>query len=795
MSSTSRRSLEVGATVLVPHDRVGILRFIGNVDEKPGLFAGIELINGSPGRNNGDYKGKKYFDVEVPNSGLFYSYDSIATLNVGSATGGVSKPSAFAANHNNNNNNNNKRVSTGTFVTTAKGTKAVRDKRLSLDSQATVKGNTRRSFTATLATTTTDSRTHNHHHHHPFTTTTTTTRRTSLTPIRSGISSTNDLASQIDILTRQQDALKQEKMQLASDLSQYKAQLDNKVSLLQEYENSIEEILKPTIEDYKYQLQQKDTKISKLKQQADQQRDELRDAISALEDQASENAEIYTTEITSLKKTIAENEQIIESLSQKTTTTDQPEIITTLKAEIQEKTELITSLKDQIRVKETMIASSIKQDPIVTNDDVENFSVVNNGIDSAEFEAMKVEFEKIKVESKKLMEEIVKKDISIQTLSDEIALLKNEHNVKTTIETKSTQINELQIKDQQSLDSNNEKLESLKETYKSQISDKNLEISKLNEMVADLSLQQGMSSEVQELKTMLVVKEQEIFKLQEDNMKISKLNADIGDLKKRNLELIERSNEAEALRSQLNNNDPQELIKKDVEIEKLKHNIQVIDELNGKIEKLQNDNSLLTNSEANILRQYEDLRYRHSETEVDLVKKNQVIDQLKSDILELRTTNDELLKENEQLKSESELLEELQKEEMLEKSNKIEMLLERIKELESSNNKQFSSQKSPINNNSLSSIDTGNIIFSPDSDTKRLSNTSSIVGDDQWENSNVKSAGKPKQLRYSSTPEIIQGELPIYKPKGNFDASAGRSKWCGLCEREGHDSYECPYET
>lgn len=42
------------------------------------------------------------------------------------------------------------------------------------------------------------------------------------------------------------------------------------------------------------------------------------------------------------------------------------------------------------------------------------------------------------------------------------------------------------------------------------------------------------------------------------------------------------------------------------------------------------------------------------------------------------------------------------------------------------------------------------------------------------------------------TPE---DDLPIYKPATPTDPSAGREDWCGLCERSGHSSIDCPYEN
>lgn len=37
--------------------------------------------------------------------------------------------------------------------------------------------------------------------------------------------------------------------------------------------------------------------------------------------------------------------------------------------------------------------------------------------------------------------------------------------------------------------------------------------------------------------------------------------------------------------------------------------------------------------------------------------------------------------------------------------------------------------------------------------------------------------------------------LPIFTPPNPVDPSSGRSEWCGLCERDGHNSLNCPYEN
>lgn len=38
-------------------------------------------------------------------------------------------------------------------------------------------------------------------------------------------------------------------------------------------------------------------------------------------------------------------------------------------------------------------------------------------------------------------------------------------------------------------------------------------------------------------------------------------------------------------------------------------------------------------------------------------------------------------------------------------------------------------------------------------------------------------------------------ELPIHIPKQPTDPSSGKNDWCGLCERDGHNSINCPYEN
>ncbi|KAI1345147.1 hypothetical protein F5Y15DRAFT_18638 [Xylariaceae sp. FL0016] len=65
--------LSVGDTVDVPGNLSGTVRFLGSVAGKKGIFAGVELHPefASRGKNNGDVEGISYFSTTVPGSGIF----------------------------------------------------------------------------------------------------------------------------------------------------------------------------------------------------------------------------------------------------------------------------------------------------------------------------------------------------------------------------------------------------------------------------------------------------------------------------------------------------------------------------------------------------------------------------------------------------------------------------------------------------------------------------------------------------------------------------------------------------
>ncbi|KAF1808635.1 hypothetical protein P152DRAFT_485321 [Eremomyces bilateralis CBS 781.70] len=69
----SNGDIDVGDTVDVPGGMHGTVRFIGSVKGKQGTFAGVELSKeyASRGKNDGDVEGIRYFQTSVSNAGIF----------------------------------------------------------------------------------------------------------------------------------------------------------------------------------------------------------------------------------------------------------------------------------------------------------------------------------------------------------------------------------------------------------------------------------------------------------------------------------------------------------------------------------------------------------------------------------------------------------------------------------------------------------------------------------------------------------------------------------------------------
>ncbi|EDO18971.1 hypothetical protein Kpol_2002p41 [Vanderwaltozyma polyspora DSM 70294] len=78
---------KIGCFIHIPNVGRGQLKYVGEVDNKPGIYAGIDLL-ANIGKNNGSYQGKKYFETEYPQSGLFIQLQKVASLIESTSTNG-----------------------------------------------------------------------------------------------------------------------------------------------------------------------------------------------------------------------------------------------------------------------------------------------------------------------------------------------------------------------------------------------------------------------------------------------------------------------------------------------------------------------------------------------------------------------------------------------------------------------------------------------------------------------------------------------------------------------------------
>ncbi|RPD78588.1 hypothetical protein L226DRAFT_297676 [Lentinus tigrinus ALCF2SS1-7] len=93
-ASRAGRGFDVGDNVRIESlGFEGILRYLGEIDGKPGMWAGVELSGGfaGKGKNNGSVAGKQYFTCP-PNCGVF-----VASTKLSAATVGMSRPSSVAS--------------------------------------------------------------------------------------------------------------------------------------------------------------------------------------------------------------------------------------------------------------------------------------------------------------------------------------------------------------------------------------------------------------------------------------------------------------------------------------------------------------------------------------------------------------------------------------------------------------------------------------------------------------------------------------------------------------------------
>lgn len=74
-----RYQRKIGCFLHIPNVGRGLLKFVGPVENKPGIYAGVDLL-ANIGKNDGSFQGVRYFESEYPQSGLFIQLQKVAAL-------------------------------------------------------------------------------------------------------------------------------------------------------------------------------------------------------------------------------------------------------------------------------------------------------------------------------------------------------------------------------------------------------------------------------------------------------------------------------------------------------------------------------------------------------------------------------------------------------------------------------------------------------------------------------------------------------------------------------------------
>ncbi|KAG2731853.1 hypothetical protein G9P44_005440 [Scheffersomyces stipitis] len=399
----------------------------------------------------------------------------------------------------------------------------------------------------------------------------------------------------------------------------------------------------------------------------------------------------------------------------------------------------------------------------------------------------------------------VEKDKQVERLEAEIQIIKSKHNqellekmaILNELETAVQEIQPLIGKYESELNEKDKKLLKQKQDFEKQKDEwkKTFDLMALERQDYDDQLNQRESlletkeSEIQELKN-------RVRGGQETQDKDTQGNAEIGQLK---VQLEKAEKNVYQLELQLSNLtdmnqrlqdkvQAQAQLKKDVamdenkervldlEVDQLKSQLLMKDEelaaLRENYEKLTESslsakvNSVTLENDNRIQEELEQQRQKNIELE-------RKVDELQHE-LEIRPTFDELV----ELQKSLDEVDELHKNALDAKSQEIEKLKENNKSLQ---DKVDMFTTAPVDLPS-SMLTPGGVHLSDIKDDIKM--------DDSSPEGTLPSPSKDLTCDTNSP-----STLPIYQSQMKTDPSAGKTDWCGLCERDGHSSINCPYEN
>lgn len=581
--------------------------------------------------------------------------------------------------------------------------------------------------------------------------------------------------SQIEIMKESIDQMDQKGGQdetvkaLESEIADLKAKLDTEVNhLLQEKDSQIKMLNDKLIEIELSASLEKDLRIQKpgelltdsdVSKQITKLTEELSDKQNKIDHLETELKDLVD-KTNQQRECIVELEQEVKKRSMSNSQANDEELfITILQREME-----ITKLKEQLEFLNKTISdnsdsslkvakleqeiSELKQqlEKPKTNEAVDDLISVKEELEKAQ-KTVKDQQEviaELEIKNKSILEEKAKE------IKDKSEQESSKNSGSTDMSYSAECINDLKVKieslmkENEQLKSKNEDFEKEKETIESEY----------------LRQQQLLKQEHMSVLEELGKRESSIESKEEESLKAEKLQQEIelwktktisieeyNELKERHEDLKQKYQETE------NNANPKILSQLEVELNSIKQENERLNSQIAKDRELEQKVKLLT-EQNNIMKQSLDQDNTQLSRATDdngagaikLEEYKNAIEELKHE-LQMRPTFEELV----ELQNSLDELDSLHKAEFNSKDQEISKL---NKEIDKLHTQLINMTPIPENKENLSPLLLDNINSPPKSDT-----------------------------------------LPIYNPPVKIDPSTGKDVWCGLCERDGHNSINCPYEN